>query len=248
MSWTDVCRWTWKLVGRMGGFTPWPACGRTPVKPWQSPEWATIWPRRWPGWMSWPTARTLSGAQPDRFRPAPPAVGQSPPAVAGSARGGHAQTESAGLPPQSVSPSRQALPGRIVDTGPPERSRAGRQAYAGGVRQPAEGFPQCAVGIAHGLALAYHGRRRRGVRPVFRVPAGLASAVRRRGPGCHSSVSGRQRLPGRSQGGRDGCGTAGLGTCLRAGVVVGGRRQLGDAALGASSISWSRPAGSPAAG
>ena len=35
---------------------------------------------------------------------------------------------------------------------------------------------------------------------------------------------------------------------LRAGVAVGGRRQLGDAALGASSIPRSRPPGSPAAG
>ena len=189
-----------------------------------------------------------AGAQPDRFRPAPPASGQSRPAVAGPARGGYLAAQSVGLPPQSVSPSGQALPGRIVDTGPPERSGAGRQAYAGGVRQPAKGLPRSAGGIAHGLALAYHGGRRRGVRPVFRVPAGLASAVRRRGPGCHSSVSGRQRLPGGSQGGRDGCGTAGLGTGLRAGVAFGGRGQLGDATLGASSIPRSRPAGSPAAG
>ena len=189
-----------------------------------------------------------AGAQPDRFRPAPPEGGQSPSAVSGSAYSGYLAAQSVGLPAQSVSPSGQALPGRIVDTGPPERSRAGRQAYAGGVRQSAEGLPRSAGGIAHGLALAYHGRKRRGVRSVFLGAARRASTVRRRGPGCHSSVSGRQRLPGRSQGGRDGCGTAGLGIRLRASVAVGGWGQLGDAALGASSISWSRPPGSPAAG
>ena len=64
----------------------------------------------------------------------------------------------------------------------------------------------------------------------------------------HSPVPGGQLLPHPGPGGRDGCGTAGLGTCLHAGVAVGGRGQLGDAALGATPISWGWPTGSPAAG
>ena len=78
--------------------------------------------------------------------------------------------------------------------------------------------------------------------------ARCASAVRRRGSGRHSPVPGGQLLPHPGPGGCDGCGTAGLGTRLRAGVAVGGWGQLGDAALGASSISWGWPAGSPTAG
>ena len=88
----------------------------------------------------------------------PHPVGHRPqPAAAGPAGCRHALPQPTGLPSQPLPPPCQTLPGWLPDTGTPERPGAGRQAGAGGLRQPAEGVSRSPPRAIGGLALAHHG-------------------------------------------------------------------------------------------
>ena len=69
---------------------------------------------------------------------------------------GHAQTQSPGVPAQSLSSPGQALPGRAAETRARERSRTGRKAHSKIVLRSAEGPSRSAGRPAGCLALAHH--------------------------------------------------------------------------------------------
>lgn len=102
------------------------------------------------------------------------------------------------------------------------------------------------AGLARRLALAMYARtRRRGPctgRFLFPNPRSSPANPCRSQRG-HPTHAARNHLHDTRARGRGQCGQVRLGTCIRPGVAIGGRRQFGDAALGAASVSRSRSVG-----
>ena len=192
-----------------------------------------------------------AGPQPDFLRSSPPGRGESRPSAPGHPAGGYAVAEPPGVSPQPLSPPGQALSGRAAQARAPEQPGARRPTRYRALRRPAAGAGARrtrSAGSDRRLALARHGGNQRfGLRHLLLQRARGAAAVRRAGARGGSRAAGRDVL--RDPGARDldRPRIPRLGARVCAGVAVGLRGQLGDAALGATPVPGGGAAGARAA-
>ena len=192
-----------------------------------------------------------AGTQPDRVRPASPGGGETGPPASETPRRRHAAPQPARLPPQPLSQSRQALPGRRSEARPGERSRTRLPHCAEALRRRVRSAGEGRTGPARRMALAVHPRARgRGRRPGRALPP-----ASRAGPAIADGGWGGDRTAAEERRLRDldtrchcGRGPPRLAAGLCPGMAFRGWRQLGDAALGPPPVSASGATGAPPQG
>ena len=184
--------------------------------------------------------RCPSRAQLDPFRPDASARGRARPPPASTPNARHALAEPAGVPPQSLPPPREALPGRRTRPRPSERSTTRCRHDAGSLPRGVRSVASCGSASPSRVALAYRDGTER-VRPAVPGLARRAAAESRESPVCHRGTPARHGLHDGSPRNRRRRGASRLAARLCLGVVLGRRGQLGHAALGAPGV----PRGGP---
>ena len=174
-------------------------------------------------------------AQPSPLRPSPSASGRARPPPASTPGARHAHAEPVGVPPQSLPPPRQALPGRRTRPRAGERSATRRRPHTRPFPRGVRSVASCRSASASRVALAHRARTGR-VRPAVPGLARRAAAESRDSPVRHRGTPPRQRLHDGSRRNCRRCHTPRLAARLCLGLAVRRGGQLGHAALGAPRV------------